>query len=292
MNDSLQDSIQNVHQHVEDVVDLCCLLVISDSDRAVACVRALTELAAWHLDTEEEFLLPEFAKVEDQYPASSRTEHIKADHERIGESLERIIDAEGAALLRALRKLHHQFAHHHVRESQGLQRFVATLDAEDGSRIQDHMWESFPIGLEDALAGAIPVIVLWHEHVPPPAVSADVRVAVQVAIHQLDGFIDSVLRSRPREEWVQQLIVLTGDVLLSHADGMPDPRTQRLLRGQVRKLRTLVWKMRQSVQSERMEDLGGNGLLQAIDRSETALRVLKHIQRTLDKDIHATGRRF
>ena len=60
MTEKLLESLHNVHEHLEDVADLCCLLLISGSDRTLGCVRALTELVAWHLDTEEEFILPLF----------------------------------------------------------------------------------------------------------------------------------------------------------------------------------------------------------------------------------------
>ena len=150
-------------------------------------------------------------------------------------------------LLRGLRKLHHLFEHHNAREALGLERFIDSLDAVEGGALQDRMWESFPLGLNEALAGATPVIVMWQEHLQPPAVSADPCFAVDVAIAQADGFAASILRSRPREEWFHQLLVLTGDVVLQYADGMTDERMQRLLRGQVRKLRSLAWKVRQSV---------------------------------------------
>ena len=291
MTDSLLESIQRVHEHLEDVTDLCCLLLIGGSERTVVCVRALTELAAWHLDTEEEFLLPAFAVVEDSYPPSARCEHIRADHEKIGQQLEAIIGLEGVDLLRGLRRLHHLFEHHHAREALGLERFLSELDTETGGELQDRVWESFPLGLGEALDGATPVVAMLQEYAQPPAVSSDPAFAVEIAIHQAEGFAESILRHRPREEWFHHLLVLTGDVVLLHAEGLSDVRKQRLLKGQVRKLRALAWKVRQSVHAEREENLGGNGLLQAVDRADTACRVLKHIRRTLNGRAQTMRRR-
>jgi len=290
MTEKLLESLHSVHEHLEDVADLCCLLLISGSDRTLGCVRALTELVAWHLDTEEEFILPLYSEVEDQYPAASRCEHIRADHEKIGQTLEAMVHLEGVALLRALRRLHHLFEHHNAREALGLERFIGSLDHHDSEMLQDMIWDSLPLGVGDVFANARPVVVMWQEHLPPPAVSSDPTIALDVAIHQTQDFAEAILRCRPREEWLHQLLVLTGDVVLQHADGVSDARMQRLLRGQVRKLRSLAWKMRQSVDAERQETLGGKGLLQAIDRADTAVRVLKHMKRAIHGQLKPSRR--